>query len=82
MAAAGGETAAFITIGVLGALVSISVFAAPGFYDRITRARQRMMDLPEDDQRTLDRDRSRRRFIATILLVGSLVVVLQGLTHL
>jgi hypothetical protein len=82
LAAADGETAAFLVIGVLGVLMSISVFAVPQLYDRISRARIRMLDETPDEQRTLDRDRARRRFIAMILGVFSLVILVQGLTRL
>lgn len=82
VAAAGSQTAAFLTIGVLGIIVSASVFLVPGFYERVTRARQRMLDLDENDQHTLDRDRSRRRLIAMILGIFSAAILVQGLTHL
>jgi hypothetical protein len=82
IAAAGSQTAAFLTIGVLGILVSASVYLAPGFYDRVTRARLRMLNLDENDQRTLDKDRQRRRLIALILSIFSLLILIQGLTHL
>ena len=77
-----GETLAFVAIGVVGLLVGGSVYLFPAFFDAATRLRLRMQGLPEDDEVTLERDRSRRRFIALILAVGSAAVLAQGLSHL
>ncbi|MEA2457152.1 MAG: hypothetical protein QOC95_124 [Thermoleophilaceae bacterium] len=77
-----GETVAFVAIGVLGLLVGGSVYLFPAFFDAVTRLRLRMQGQPEDDALTLERDRSRRRFIALILAVGSAAVLAQGLSRL
>lgn len=77
-----GETIVFVVIGVLGLLIGGSVYLFPGFFDAATRLRLRMQGLREDDPGTLERDRSRRRFIALILAVGSAAVLAQGLSHL
>jgi hypothetical protein len=78
----GGETAAFVVIGVLGMIFGAAVYLFPGIFDAATRLRLRMLGLPEDDERTLERDRSRRRFIALIMVIGSTVILFQGLTRL
>jgi hypothetical protein len=77
-----GETAAFLVIGVLGLIFGSAVYLLPAVFDAATRLRLRMLGLPEDDERTLERDRSRRRFIALILVIGSTVILFQGLTRL
>lgn len=77
-----GETVAFVTIGVLGLIVGGSVYLFPGVFDAATRLRLRMQGRPEDDAVELERDRSRRRFIALILAVGSAAVLAQGLSRL
>jgi hypothetical protein len=82
LASASGETAAFVVIGVLGIAVSVAVYRLPGLFDAATRLRLRMQNLPEDDSRTLERDRARRRFIAMILGIGSAAVLAQALTRL
>jgi hypothetical protein len=78
----GGETAVFLVIGVLGLIFGAAVYLLPGIFDAATRLRLRMLGLPDDDERTLERDRSRRRFIAMILVIGSTVILFQGLTRL
>jgi hypothetical protein len=78
----GGETAAFLVIGVLGLIFGAAVYLVPGVFDAATRLRLRMLGLPDDDERTLERDRSRRRFIALILVIGSAAILAQGLTRL
>jgi hypothetical protein len=82
LASTSGENAAFLVIGVLGIVLSAAVFLVPSLFDAATRLRLRMQNLPEDSQRTLEKDRQRRRFIATILGIGSTVILLQGLTRL
>ena len=82
LATGSGEAAAFLVIGVLGIAISVAVFLAPGMFDAATRMRLRMQNLPEDSPRTLEKDRQRRRFIATILGIGSTVILLQALTRL
>lgn len=81
-ATGGGDTAAFVVIGVLGLIFGAAVYLLPGIFDAATRLRLRMLGLPEDDERTLERDRSRRRFIAMILVVGSAAILAQGLSRL
>jgi hypothetical protein len=82
VAARSGETAAFIVIGVLGVLIGAAVYLIPGLFDAATRFRLRMQGEREDDQRTLERDRARRRFIALVLVVGSAAILAQALTRL
>jgi hypothetical protein len=41
-----------------------------------------MLGQPEDDEVTLERDRSRRRFIALILAVGSAAFLARALSRL
>jgi hypothetical protein len=57
------------------------VYLLPGLFDAATRLRLRMQGLPEDDERVLERDRSRRRFIALVLGIGSAAVLVQALTR-
>ena len=64
------ETVVFVVLGVLGLIFGGSVYMFPGVFDAATRLRLRMQGLDQDDARTLERDRSRRRFIALILSVG------------
>ena len=82
LASASGQTAAFLVIGVLGIVLSAAVFLVPSLFDAATRLRLRMQNLPENSPRTLEKDRQRRRFIATILGIGSTVILLQALTRL
>ena len=77
-----GETVTYIVIGILGVAISLAVHFVPGVFDAATRARLRMQNMNPDNQRALERDRQRRRFIALILGVGSTVVLAQGLTQL
>jgi hypothetical protein len=81
LASASGETTAFLVIGVLGIVLSAAVYLLPGLFDAATRLRLRMQGLPEDDERVLERDRSRRRFIALVLGIGSAAVLVQALTR-
>ena len=81
-ASGGGEPVAFVVIGVLGIVFGASVYLLPGLFDAATRLRLRMQGLPEDDERTLERDRQRRRFIALILAVGSAAILAQGLSRI
>lgn len=77
-----GETIAFFVIGVLGIAISAAVFLVPQLFDAATRWRLRMQDMDENNERTLARDRERRRFIAIVLGVGSTVILMQGVTKL
>jgi hypothetical protein len=77
-----GETVAFLVIGVLGIALSAAVYLIPGLFDAATRMRLRMQGLPENDEVALERDRTRRRFIAMVLSVGSAAVLIQALTRL
>lgn len=81
LAAAGGETAAFLVIGVLGLIFGGAVYLVPRAFDAATRLRLRMQGLPEDDEATLERDRSRRRFIALILVIGSAAILASALAR-
>jgi hypothetical protein len=81
LASASGETAAFLVIGVLGIVLSVAVYLLPGLFDAATRLRLRSQGLPDDDERVLERDRSRRRFIALVLGIGSAAVLVQALTR-
>jgi hypothetical protein len=80
--AASGETVAFLVIGVLGIALGAAVYLVPGLFDAATRMRLRMQGLPENDEVALERDRSRRRFIAMVLAIGSAAVLIQALTRL
>jgi hypothetical protein len=81
LASASGETAAFLVIGVLGIVLSAAVYLLPGLFDAATRLRLRSQGLPDDDERVLERDRLRRRFIALVLGIGSAAVLVQALTR-
>jgi hypothetical protein len=80
--AVSGETVAFLVIGVLGIALGAAVYLVPGLFDAATRMRLRMQGLPENDEVALERDRSRRRFIAMVLAIGSAAVLIQALTRL
>ena len=82
LAATDGETYAYLVIGVLGLILGGAVYLVPGVFDAATRLRLRMQGLPEDDEVTLERDRSRRRFIAMILCVGSGAMLAASLGRL
>jgi hypothetical protein len=82
LATTSGEATAFLVIGILGIVIGAAVYLVPGLFDAATRLRLRMLGLPEDDQRTLERDRSRRRFIALILLIGSGAILAQALSRI
>jgi hypothetical protein len=82
VAARSGETTALLVIGVLGILFGAAVYLLPGLFDAATRLRLRMQGDPEDDERTLERDRSRRRFIALILVIGSAAILAQAISRL
>ena len=82
LASASGETAAFLVIGVLGIVLGAAVYLLPGLFDAATRLRLRMQGLPEDDESALARDRSRRRFIALVLAIGSAAVLAQAISRL
>jgi hypothetical protein len=81
-AAISGEDTAFLVIAILGLILGAAVYLAPGVFDAATRLRLRMQGLPDDDQVTLERDRSRRRFIALILCVGSAAILASTLSRL
>ena len=81
-ASAGGETAAFLVIGILGLVLSGAVYLVPGLFDAATRLRLRMQNLPEDSPKTLEKDRQRRRFIAMVLGVGSAAMLATALGRL
>jgi hypothetical protein len=80
--AVSGDTVAFLVIGVLGIALGAAVYLVPGLFDAATRMRLRMQGLPENDEVALERDRSRRRFIAMVLAIGSAAVLIQALTRL
>ena len=82
LAATGGDSTAFLVIGVLGLILGAAVYLVPGLFDAVTRLRLRMLGQPEDDEVTLERDRSRRRFIALILVVGSAAMLAQAFSRL
>jgi hypothetical protein len=82
LAISSGENAAFVVIGVLGLILGAGVYLAPGVFDAATRLRLRMLGQPEDNEVELERDRSRRRFIALILSVGSAAILAQALSRL
>jgi hypothetical protein len=82
LASANGETTAYLIIGVLGLVMSGAVYLVPGVFDAATRMRLRMQGMRDDDEVALERDRSRRRFIATVLGIGSAAVLLTALTRL
>jgi hypothetical protein len=82
LASASGETTAFLIIGVLGLVMSGAVYLVPGVFDAATRMRLRMQGLRDDDEVAIERDRSRRRFIAMVLGIGSAAVLLTALTRL
>jgi hypothetical protein len=82
LATTDGETYAFLAIGVLGLIFGGAVYLVPGVFDAATRLRLRMQGLPDDDKVTLERDRSRRRFIAMILAIGSAAILATSLGRL
>jgi len=82
LASAHGEAVGFLVIGVLGSLLSAAVFLVPGVFDAATRMRLRMQGRPDDDERVISRDRQRRRFIATVLGVGSVAMLATALARL
>ena len=81
-AASSGDTTAFLVIGVLGLILGASVYLVPGVFDAATRLRLRMQGLREDDEAALARDRSRRRFIALVLAIGSAAMLAQALSRM
>jgi hypothetical protein len=82
VATTSGENAAFLVVGVLGLILGGSVYLFPAVFDAATRLRLRWLGQPEDDEATLEKDRSRRRFIALILCVGSAAILAQALSRL
>jgi hypothetical protein len=80
--AATHETVPLIVVGVLGLVIATLVYTVPGLFDAATRLRLRMQGLPEDDEATLERDRTRRRFIALVLAVGSGAILADALNRL
>jgi hypothetical protein len=82
LASISGEDTAFLVISVLGLILGGAVYLTPGIFDAATRLRLRMQGLPDDDQVTLEKDRSRRRFIALILCVGSAAILASTLPRL
>ena len=82
LASVSGETAAFLVIGVLGIVLGAAVYLVPGAFDAATRLRLRMQGLPEDDKVALERDRSRRRFIALVLAIISAAILAQAVSRL
>lgn len=82
LASARGDTAAFLVIGLLGVILSAAVFLLPGVFDAATRMRLRMQGLRDDNEPALARDRQRRRFIAMVLGVVSVLILAQALTRL
>jgi hypothetical protein len=82
LATSSGENTAFLVIGVLGLILGAAVYLAPGVFDAATRLRLRWSGQPEDNQVELERDRSRRRFIALILSVGSAAILAQAISRL
>jgi hypothetical protein len=81
-AAISGEDTAFLVIAILGLILGAAVYLVPGIFDSATRLRLRMQGLRDDDKLTLERDRSRRRFIALILCVGSAAILASTLSRL
>jgi hypothetical protein len=81
-AASHGEAVAFLIIGILGLVFAAAVYLVPGVFDAATRMRLRMQNLPEDDEATLEKDRSRRRFIALVLGIGSAAILANALSRL
>jgi hypothetical protein len=82
VAAIKGQDVAFLVIAILGLILGGAVYLAPGLFDAATRLRLRMQGLPDDDEKTLETDRSRRRFIALILCVGSAAILATTLSRL
>ena len=82
LASAHGETISFLIIGVLGLVLCAAVFLVPRVFDAATRMRLRMQGLPEDNKVALERDRARRRFIATVLGIGSAAMLVTALARL
>jgi hypothetical protein len=81
LASSSGENVAFLVIGVLGLILGGAVYLVPGLFDAATRMRLRWQNLPEDEA-TIERDRTRRRFIALILCVGSAAILASTLNRL
>jgi hypothetical protein len=82
LASTTANNTALVVIGVLGLILGAAVYLVPGIFDAATRLRLRMLGQPEDDEVTLERDRSRRRFIALILAVGSAAFLARALSRL
>jgi hypothetical protein len=82
LASISGEDITFLVISVLGLILGAAVYLAPGLFDAATRMRLRWEGRPEDDERTLETDRKRRRFIALILCVGSAAILASTLGRL
>jgi hypothetical protein len=82
LASVHGQAVAFLVVGILGIVLSGAVHLVPGLFDAATRMRLRMQGLPDDDERVLSRDRQRRRFIATVLGVGSVAILVTALIRL
>ena len=82
LASSSSENAVFLVIGILGLIFGAAVYLAPGVFDAATRLRLRMQGLPDDDEVTLAKDRTRRRFIALILCVGSAAILASTLNKL
>jgi hypothetical protein len=76
------ETVPLLVVAVLGLVIATLVYLVPGVFDAATRMRLRMQGLPEDDKATLERDRTRRRFIALVLAVGSGAILADALNKL
>ena len=81
-AASTSETVPLLVVAVLGLIIATLVYLVPGLFDAATRLRLRMQGLPEDDEATLERDRTRRRFIALVLAVGSGAILADALNRL
>jgi hypothetical protein len=82
LAATSANAVPFLVIGVLGLVLGAAVYLVPSIFDAATRMRLRMLGQPEDDEVTLERDRTRRRFIALILVIGSVAILAQALNRL
>jgi hypothetical protein len=82
LASASSENVVYLVISILGLIFGASVYLAPGVFDSATRLRLRMQGLPDDNEETLAKDRTRRRFIALILCVASAAILASTLNKL
>lgn len=82
LASIDSEDAVFLVISVLGLALGAAVYLTPGLFDGATRMRLRAQGLDENDEGILAKDRSRRRFIALVLCIGSAAILASTLSRI